>query len=57
MNVSSSNLVAVPESTITEKDLHVNVQYIASCLCENGAAPINDLMENAAIVEISRTQG
>ena len=60
VNVSASDLVAVPEGTITEEGLRINasvgVQYIASWLRGNGAAPINNLMEDAATAEISRTQ-
>ena len=60
VNVSASDLVAIPEGTITEEGLRVNVsvgvQYIASWLRGNGAAPINNLMEDAATAEISRTQ-
>lgn len=58
--VTAEDLVAVPEGTITEGGLRVNVsvgvQYIASWLRGNGAAPINNLMEDAATAEISRTQ-
>lgn len=60
VNVSAKDLVAVPEGTITEEGLRINlsvgVQYIASWLRGNGAAPINNLMEDAATAEISRTQ-
>ncbi|KGR75662.1 malate synthase A [Ureibacillus manganicus] len=58
--VTAEELVAVPEGTITEEGLRINasvgVQYIASWLRGNGAAPINNLMEDAATAEISRTQ-
>lgn len=58
--VTAEDLVAVPEGTITEEGLRTNasvgVQYIASWLRGNGAAPINNLMEDAATAEISRTQ-
>ncbi|MFJ8237886.1 malate synthase A [Ureibacillus sp. NPDC094379] len=58
--VTAEDLVAVPVGTITEEGLRVNVsvgiQYIASWLRGNGAAPINNLMEDAATAEISRTQ-
>lgn len=58
--VTAEDLVAVPEGTITEEGLRINasvgVQYIASWLRGNGAAPINNLMEDAATAEISRTQ-
>ena len=60
VNVSAADLVAVPEGTITLDGLRINcsvgVQYIASWLRGNGAAPINNLMEDAATAEISRTQ-
>ncbi|CAM5677552.1 Malate synthase OS=Lysinibacillus sphaericus OX=1421 GN=LS41612_22200 PE=3 SV=1 [Lysinibacillus sphaericus] len=60
VNVKAEDLVAVPEGTITLEGLRINcsvgVQYIASWLRGNGAAPINNLMEDAATAEISRTQ-
>ncbi|KGR89763.1 malate synthase [Ureibacillus massiliensis 4400831 = CIP 108448 = CCUG 49529] len=60
VQVTAEDLLAVPEGTITEEGLRVNVsvgiQYIASWLRGNGAAPINNLMEDAATAEISRTQ-
>lgn len=60
VNVIAEDLVAVPEGTITLDGLRINcsvgVQYIASWLRGNGAAPINNLMEDAATAEISRTQ-
>jgi malate synthase len=52
--------VAIPGSTITEDGLRLNVsvgiQYLASWLGGNGAAAINNLMEDAATAEISRSQ-
>jgi malate synthase len=52
--------VAVPDGSITEAGLRVNVsvgiQYIESWLRGNGAAAINNLMEDAATAEISRSQ-
>lgn len=60
VQVTAENLVEVPSGTITEKGLrsniNVGIQYIASWLCGNGAAPINNLMEDAATAEISRSQ-
>lgn len=60
VKVTAEDLVAVPKGTITEEGLRINcsvgVQYIASWLRGNGAAPINNLMEDAATAEISRTQ-
>ena len=52
--------VRIPGSTITEVGLRTNVsvgiQYIASWLRGTGAAAINNLMEDAATAEISRSQ-
>ncbi|WP_342527582.1 malate synthase A [Chryseomicrobium sp. FSL W7-1435] len=60
VDVTAEALVEVLSGTITENGLRVNcsvgVQYIASWLRGNGAAPINHLMEDAATAEISRTQ-
>jgi malate synthase len=51
---------AIPGSAITEAGLRMNVsvglQYIDSWLRGNGAAAINNLMEDAATAEISRAQ-
>lgn len=60
VQVTADDLLEVPTGTITEEGLRMNcsvgVQYIASWLNGNGAAPINHLMEDAATAEISRTQ-
>jgi malate synthase len=52
--------VAIPGGRITEAGLRQNVsvgiQYIESWLRGNGAAAINNLMEDAATAEISRSQ-
>jgi malate synthase len=52
--------VAVPDGAITEAglrlDVSVGIQYIESWLRGNGAAAINNLMEDAATAEISRSQ-
>lgn len=52
--------VAVPGGRITEAGIRTNVnvgiQYLASWLRGNGAAAINNLMEDAATAEISRSQ-
>lgn len=60
VNVVADDLLAVPDGTITIEGLQTNcsvgVQYIASWLRGQGAAPINNLMEDAATAEISRTQ-
>ena len=50
----------VPSGTVTDAGLRTNVsvgiQYIASWLRGTGAAAINNLMEDAATAEISRSQ-
>jgi malate synthase len=62
VNVSPPQLldIHVPGGTITEGGLRTNVsvgiQYIASWLNGRGAVAINDLMEDAATAEISRSQ-
>jgi len=52
--------VKIPGATVTEAGLRTNVsvgiQYIASWLRGTGAAAINNLMEDAATAEISRSQ-
>jgi malate synthase len=52
--------VKIPGATITDAGLRTNVsvgiQYIASWLRGTGAAAINNLMEDAATAEISRSQ-
>jgi malate synthase len=52
--------VRVPGGAITEEGVRTNVsvalQYLAAWLDGNGAAAINDLMEDAATAEISRSQ-
>lgn len=60
IKVTVEDLLAVPEGDITEGGLRMNInvgiQYVASWLGGNGAAPINNLMEDAATAEISRAQ-
>ena len=52
--------VGVPGGTITEEGARLNIsvalQYINAWLNGNGAAAINNLMEDAATAEISRSQ-
>jgi malate synthase len=52
--------VRVPEGTVTESGLRLNVsvgiQYVESWLRGVGAAAINNLMEDVATAEISRSQ-
>ncbi len=58
--ITAADLLAVPVGTITEaglrKNINVCIQYISSWLRGSGAAAINNLMEDAATAEISRTQ-
>ncbi len=53
-------LTAVPEGDITDAGVRANadvaIRYIASWLQGRGAAPIHNLMEDAATAEISRAQ-
>src|SRR5438477_9674158 len=62
VNVTAEQLldVKIPGGTITDAGLRTNVsvgiQYIASWLRGTGAAAINNLMEDAATAEISRSQ-
>ncbi len=58
--VTAADLLAVPDGTITEAGLRTNIsvslQYLDSWLRGLGCVPINNLMEDAATVEISRSQ-
>ncbi|MFX3625205.1 MAG: malate synthase A [Ectobacillus sp.] len=58
--VTEADLLEVPKGTITEQGLRTNInvgiQYIESWLSGRGAAPIHNLMEDAATAEISRAQ-
>lgn len=60
VEVKAADLLAVPEGTITETgvrmNINVGIQYVASWLNGRGAAPIHNLMEDAATAEISRAQ-
>jgi malate synthase len=60
VEVSASDLLTVPDGTITEAGVRLNVsvalQYIEAWLRGSGAVPINNLMEDAATAEISRAQ-
>ena len=61
-SVTPSELLDVPDTggTVTEAGLRTNVsvgvRYVASWLTGTGAAAIDDLMEDAATAEISRSQ-
>jgi len=52
--------VSIPHGVVTEAGVRANVSiglaYLASWLSGNGAAAINNLMEDAATAEISRSQ-
>ena len=60
VHATAADLLAVPEGTITEAGLRNNIsvslQYLESWLRGTGCVPINNLMEDAATVEISRSQ-
>lgn len=60
VQVKASDLLMIPQGSVTEAGLRNNIsvslQYIASWLSGNGCVPINNLMEDAATAEISRSQ-
>ena len=60
VSVDAAGLLAVENTGVTEEGLRNNVsvglQYIAAWLRGNGAVAINNLMEDAATAEISRSQ-
>jgi malate synthase len=62
VSVTARDLVdiRIPGSRVTERGVRANVSiglsYLASWLAGNGAAAINNLMEDAATAEISRSQ-
>ncbi|GHO87819.1 malate synthase A [Dictyobacter formicarum] len=60
VQVTEADLLQMPQGTITEAGLRNNIsvslQYLESWLRGNGCVPINNLMEDAATVEISRAQ-
>ncbi len=60
INVASEDLLRVPEGSITEEGMRLNINvgilYIESWLRGAGAAALYNLMEDAATAEISRTQ-
>lgn len=59
-HISATDLLAIPKGTITEKGIRKNISvgifYLESWLRGNGCVAINNLMEDAATAEISRTQ-
>jgi malate synthase len=60
VHVTSADLLAVPNGTITEaglrQNLNVGIGYIESWLRGSGCVPLYNLMEDAATAEISRAQ-
>lgn len=58
--VTAEDLLQVPDGTITEQGLRINIdvgiQYLESWLRGTGCVPIYNLMEDAATAEISRSQ-
>src|SRR5215469_4579457 len=60
IDVTTSDLLAVPASTITEvglrQNLNVGIGYIEAWLRGVGCVPLYNLMEDAATAEISRSQ-
>ncbi|MSO65948.1 MAG: malate synthase A [Alphaproteobacteria bacterium] len=60
VTAAADDLLRVPADTITEgglrQNLAVGVQYTAAWLAGLGCVPLNNLMEDAATAEISRTQ-
>ena len=60
VRVAAADLLAIPEGTITEAGVRLNIdvgiQYLEAWLRGNGAVPIYNLMEDAATAEISRAQ-
>ncbi|UJH66659.1 malate synthase A [Allomuricauda sp. SCSIO 65647] len=59
-HISESDLIAIPEGTITEtgirKNINVGILYLEAWLRGNGCVALYNLMEDAATAEISRTQ-
>jgi malate synthase len=60
VHVTASDLLQVPDGDITEaglrQNVNVGIRYIESWLRGQGAAAINNLMEDMATAEISRSQ-
>ena len=60
VQITATDLLQVPTGTITEvglrNNISVSLQYLESWLRGSGCVPINNLMEDAATVEISRAQ-
>jgi malate synthase len=60
ITITAKDLLEIPGGTITEEGVQINInvgiQYVESWLSGKGAAPIHNLMEDAATAEISRAQ-
>ena len=60
VRITSEDLLAVPEGTITEEgvltNIRVGVQYLEAWLRGKGSVPLHNLMEDAATAEICRAQ-
>ena len=60
VSITAEDLLQVPEGDITEEGLRLNInvgiQYMEAWLRGSGCVPLNNLMEDAATAEISRTQ-
>ena len=60
VSVSAKDLLVVPQGSMTEAGLRINinvgVRYLESWLRGIGCVPLNTLMEDAATAEISRSQ-
>jgi malate synthase len=60
VTITAADLLAVPEGDITESgvraNLSIGIQYTAAWLSGLGCVPLNNLMEDAATAEISRSQ-
>jgi len=58
--VSAQDLLEVPRGITTEaglrKNVRVSIHYLAAWLSGTGCVPINNMMEDAATAEISRSQ-
>ena len=60
VNVTAADLLDVPEGAITEaglrQNVNVGIRYLEAWLRGMGCVPLDNLMEDAATAEISRTQ-
>jgi malate synthase len=58
--ISCADLICVPKGTCTEAGLRKNIsigyKYLSAWLSGHGCVPLNNLMEDTATAEISRTQ-